>query len=376
LSTKLPIDKMAKLVESIKSFSQSDYGSSEANTKKKIIEPLLEMLGWDLLSNEVQLEYPIRVGTSSAHVDYAISLEGKPVVLVEAKAFDAALSTDYASQIISYGRVEDIRWAVLTNGRMVRVFDTKAGRTEKDCLVAEIDLQNLPRNSIDLNLISRESILTGEIESAAKRLATTKKAVTSLTQRKDEIVQEFKRVLLKITGPEIEDRIESISKKLADLAVQSFEKESEPLPQQPPVKLILSVARNELATKPPGEVVLCPSKVEGVEFLKKYNAWGFVTMNKQVPYFALYVGSPESSVLYFGEVESITKPIASKEDIQRIEEKDIESFPTGKRAIHLKPGTLVKLADPVPLKNRRIAPRGIRYTTLEKLMNANYAEDL
>jgi len=367
---------MAKLVESIKSFSQSDYGSSEANTKKKIIEPLLEMLGWDLLSNEVQLEYPIRVGTSSAHVDYAISLEGKPVVLVEAKAFDAALSTDYASQIISYGRVEDIRWAVLTNGRMVRVFDTKAGRTEKDCLVAEIDLQNLPRNSIDLNLISRESILTGEIESAAKRLATTKKAVTSLTQRKDEIVQEFKRVLLKITGPEIEDRIESISKKLADLAVQSFEKESEPLPQQPPVKLILSVARNELATKPPGEVVLCPSKVEGVEFLKKYNAWGFVTMNKQVPYFALYVGSPESSVLYFGEVESITKPIASKEDIQRIEEKDIESFPTGKRAIHLKPGTLVKLADPVPLKNRRIAPRGIRYTTLEKLVNANYAEDL
>ena len=376
MSTKLPIDKMAKLVESIKSFSQSDYGSSEANTKKKIIEPLLEMLGWDLLSNEVQLEYPIRVGTSSAHVDYAISLEGKPVVLVEAKAFDAALSTDYASQIISYGRVEDIRWAVLTNGRMVRVFDTKAGRTEKDCLVAEIDLQNLPRNSIDLNLISRESILTGEIESAAKRLATTKKAVTSLTQRKDEIVQEFKRVLLKITGPEIEDRIESISKKLADLAVQSFEKESEPLPQQPPVKLILSVARNELATKPPGEVVLCPSKVEGVEFLKKYNAWGFVTMNKQVPYFALYVGSPESSVLYFGEVESITKPIASKEDIQRIEEKDIESFPTGKRAIHLKPGTLVKLADPVPLKNRRIAPRGIRYTTLEKLVNANYAEDL
>jgi hypothetical protein len=121
---------MAKLVESIKFFSQSDYGSSEANTKKKIIEPLLEMLGWDLLSNEVQLEYPIRVGTSSAHVDYAISLEGKPVVLVEAKAFDAALSTDYASQIISYGRVEDIRWAVLTNGRIVKVFDAKAGRNE------------------------------------------------------------------------------------------------------------------------------------------------------------------------------------------------------------------------------------------------------
>jgi hypothetical protein len=99
-------------------------------------------------------------------------------------------------------------------------------------------------------------------------------------------------------------------------------------------------------------------------------------MNRQVPYFALYVGNPESSVLYFGEVESITKPIASKEDIQKIEEKDIENFPSGKRAIHLKPGTLVKLTDPIPLKNKRIAPRGLRYTTLEKLMNSSYVEEL
>jgi predicted type IV restriction endonuclease len=375
LSTKLPTDKMAKLVESIKAFSQSNFGGSEANTKRKIIEPLLEMLRWDLLSNEVQLEYPIHVGTSSVYVDYAIFLEGKPVILVEAKPFDSSLSADYASQIISYGRVEDIRWAALTNGKMVKIFDTKAGRNEKDCLVAEIDLQNLPSNSVELSLISRESILTGEIESAAKRLATTRKAVNSLTQRKDELAQEFKKVLLKITGPEIEDRIESISKKLADLALQSFEKESEPS-QQPLDRTVRIVARSELATKSPGAVVLCPSKSEGVEFLKKYNAWGFVNMNKQVPYFALYVGSPESSVLYFGEVESITKPITSKEDIQRIEEKDIESFPSGKRAIHLKPRTLVKLADPIPLKNKRIAPRGIRYTTLEKLINANYAEEL
>ena len=155
---------MIKLVERIKAFSQSDLGNSEANTKKRIIEPMLEMLGWDFLGNEVQLEYPIRVGTSSVHVDYAIYLEGKPIILVEAKPFDAALTTDCASQIISYGRVEDIRWAVLTNGKAVKIFDTKAGKTEKECLVAEIDLRNLPTNSVELSLISRESIITGEIE--------------------------------------------------------------------------------------------------------------------------------------------------------------------------------------------------------------------
>ena len=376
LSTKLPIDKMIKLVERIKAFSQSDLGSSEANTKKRIIEPMLEMLGWDFLGNEVQLEYPIRVGTSSVHVDYAIYLEGKPIILVEAKPFDAALTTDCASQIISYGRVEDIRWVVLTNGKAVKIFDTKAGKAEKECLVAEINLGNLPTNSVELSLISRASILTGEIESAAKRLTITKKAVNSLIQRKGEIALEFEKILLKITGPEIEDRIESISKRLAEVAVQSFEKETEPLPKPTMDNLMRTVKRSEFASKSPGEVVLCPSKLEGVEFLKKYNAWGFVSMNRQVPYFALYVGNPESSVLYFGEVESITKPITSKEDIQKIEEKDIENFPSGKRAIHLKPGTLVKLADPIPLKNKRIAPRGLRYTTLEKLMNSSYVEEL
>jgi predicted type IV restriction endonuclease len=376
LVTKLPIDKIAKLVENIKNFAQTELVSSEANTKKRTVEPLLELLGWDLLSNEIQLEYPIQVGTSSGHADYAIFLEGKPVMLLEAKAFNVNLSTEHSSQIISYGRVDDVRWVVLTNGKLVKIFDTEAGKTEKECLVAEIDLQNLPSYASDLNLISRESILTGEIEAATKRLAATKKAVNSLIQGKDEIAQEFKKALLKITGIEIEDRIESISKKLAELAIQSFAKETEPLPQYVTEKAIQSIARDELAAKPSGDVVVCPSKLGGVEFLKKYNAWGFVSMNKQVPYFALYVGKPESSVLYFGEVESITKPIKSKEDIKRIEEKDIDSFPTGKRAIHLKPQTLVKLKDPIPLKNKRVAPRGIRYTTLEKLIKANNTEEL
>jgi predicted type IV restriction endonuclease len=376
LAAKLQVDKIAKLVENIKSFAQTDLVSSEANTKKRTVEPLLELLGWDLLSNEVQLEYPIQVGTSSGHADYAISLEGKPVMLVEAKAFSANLSTEYSSQIISYGKVEEVRWVVLTNGKLVKIFDTKAGKAEKECLIAKIDLQNLPSHVSDLSLISRKSILTGEIELAAKRLAATKKAVNSLTQQKDEIAQEFKKSLLKITGTEIEDRIESISKKLAELAIQSFEKETDPLTQRVTQKTLQSISRNELATKPSGEVVLCPSKLDGVEFLKKYNAWGFVTINKQVPYFVLYVGRPESSVLYFGEVESITKPIESKEDIRRIEERDIDGFPAGKRAIHLKPGTLVKLKDPIPLMNKRVAPRGIRYTTLEKLIKARNIEEL
>jgi hypothetical protein len=31
----------------------------EENTKRKIIEPLIELLGWDILSSDVELEYSV-----------------------------------------------------------------------------------------------------------------------------------------------------------------------------------------------------------------------------------------------------------------------------------------------------------------------------
>lgn len=363
-----------ELVVHINDFSKTDMVSSEANTKKRIIEPLIEMLGWDLLSNEVRLEYPVRIGAKPNYVDYALMLEDKPVVLVEAKPFDVTLLDHHSSQIIGYGKVEDVQWVALTNGKIVKVFDTQAGKTEKECLVVEVDLERLPRQANELRLLSRESILTGEIEEAAGRLAATKKAIGNLEQRQQELTQEFMKALLKITGPGVDDRVQNVSSQLARQAVELFVKRVE----VPPVGEVPSTHRKNLSEKPSGEVVLCPSRVEGVEFLKKYNAWGFVNMSRyrSPDYFALYVGRPKSSVLYFGEIDSITQPLRSKEELSKIREEDMKTFESGKRVIHLKPKSLVKFEDPVPLKDKRMAPRALRYTTLEKLIKAHYLEDL
>ena len=376
LTAALPVKELHKIVLAIENFSKTNMISSEANTKKKIIEPTLEILGWDTRSNEVILEYPIKIGSTTKYVDYALTLENKPVVLVEAKPFDVMLSYDDSAQIISYGRIEDVQWVVLTNGRKLKVFDAKEGKTEKECLVTEIDLEKLPVQAKDLNLISRESILTGDIEAAAKRLAATKNAIRNLKLKQQEIAEEFKKILLEITGKHAESRVENISKQLAKQSIQLFEKQVETVTGPIPTGEVQLIARNNLAGKSPGEVVVCPSRVEGVEFLKKYNAWGFVTIGRKVPYFALYVGRPESSVLYFGEIESITQPLKSKADLVKIQMQDTETFETGKRVIHLKPRTLVRFKDPVPLRNKRSAPRGLRYTTLKKLIQANNVSEL
>ena len=375
---RLSSDKLAKLVQSLDYFSHTDMVSNEANTKKKkTVEPLLEVLGWDLLSNEVRLEQVIRVGTTSGHADYALMLEGKTVVLVEAKAFDTDLSSEHSSQIISYGRVEDVRWVVLTNGRVLRTFDAKAGKSEKECLVTEVDLKDAQMRANDLSLISRESVLSGEIEAAAMRLAAAKLAIVNLRQKKQEISNEFKRTLVKAAGAEVETRVESIAKRLADEAIEFFEKESQAPPELGSPKEVQLVTRKDLAVKPSGEVVLYPSRIEGVEFLEKYNAWGFVKLRKpDVPYFALYVGKPESSVLYFGEIESITQPLKSRDDLVKIREEDKATFEPSKRVIHLKSGTLVKFKDPIPLSTKKIAPRSLMYTTLERLVQAKNIDEL
>jgi predicted type IV restriction endonuclease len=351
--------------------------SSEANTKKKIIEPLLDLLDWDTSSNEVVLEYPVKIGSTTKYVDYALMLESKPVILIEAKAFDTDLSSDDSSQIISYGRVEDVQWAVLTNGKFVKVFDTKGGKSEKDCFVVEIDLRKLPEQNKDLRLISRESILTGEIEATAKRLASTRLAITGLRKNQSSVAENFKNAILAVTGKGFEKRASDIAAQLSERVIELFEKESEIVAASASSRDTQEINRKELKSKFPGQVVLCPSRLDGVEFLKKYNAWGFVTLNKTaIPYFALYVGRPESSILYFGEIESITQPLKSKDDLVKISQQDAGGFEVGKRVIHLKPGTLVKFKDPIPLKDKRAAPRGLRYTTLEKLMKANNTSEV
>ena len=106
---KLSSDNFKGIVEGIKRFSKSSLIGSERNTQKRIVEPLLEILGWSFQRGEVFLEYPIKMGAKPSRVDYALQLEEKPVVLVETKAFDQDLTEDEARQAISYGKVEEIK---------------------------------------------------------------------------------------------------------------------------------------------------------------------------------------------------------------------------------------------------------------------------
>jgi hypothetical protein len=51
---------------------ESSPQMDEENTKVKLVQPFLELLGWDLYSTEVALEYTIPMASGNTHVDYAL----------------------------------------------------------------------------------------------------------------------------------------------------------------------------------------------------------------------------------------------------------------------------------------------------------------
>lgn len=159
-----------------------------------------------------------------------------------------------------------------------------------------------------------------------------------------------------------------------------FEEKIKPpkLPSKTPISIpegveIPVISKDELSSLPNGMVVICPSKPSGVDFLTKYNAWGFVRVKQNPQYFALYVTHPQSRILYFGEVEDIIYPSDPKSPLtkeQALQYKDIET----KKLVVLKPNSLKKLKEGIP--RGKWWSQGLYYTTLEKLITAKVTDDL
>src|SRR5690242_17179456 len=85
----------------------------ETPTRTIIVDPLLESLGWNVRDpDEVLLERPTVDGKS---IDYALLVNGKPVLLIEAKALDDPLNdVKGITQVCGYGANDGIAWCVLT----------------------------------------------------------------------------------------------------------------------------------------------------------------------------------------------------------------------------------------------------------------------
>lgn len=116
-------NNIAKLKQKIESVGKRLQGN-ETGTRTSFINPFLEYLGYDSRNPlEVVPEYTADVGSRRGEkVDYAVMLDDKPIILIEAKPLGANLRTEQASQLRRYYHVTDAKIGLLTDGRIYHFF--------------------------------------------------------------------------------------------------------------------------------------------------------------------------------------------------------------------------------------------------------------
>ena len=143
---------------------------SEANVRSDFIDPLFEILGWDISNpEEYDREYSIKSG---GRADVALKIDKKPVILLEAKRFGGIPHIDERGdgdwlleerQAILYAAKEGAKWAILTNFEKFRVFNARTGLT-----ILDIEsIYDYTDKIGKLLYLTKDAVVTGRIEKLA-----------------------------------------------------------------------------------------------------------------------------------------------------------------------------------------------------------------
>lgn len=170
---------------------ESSPQMDEENTKVKLVQPFLELLGWDLYSTEVTLEYTIPMASGSTHVDYALLVGDSPVVFVEAKPARSTLTDNEVKQLQSYMRQElDVDWGILTNGKSFEVLTKdRHWNGGEEVSVVQFNLDDLTENPDVLELLTKDSIRSGKSDEIAEQVAQTNRAIRNLQENEDSVTE-------------------------------------------------------------------------------------------------------------------------------------------------------------------------------------------
>jgi predicted transport protein len=218
------MDKLCRTIEAIRAKlgDLRKRSLKETPTRTIIVDPLLEAMGWDVRDpDEVQLEYPTVDGKS---VDYALLLNRKPTLLVEAKPLDDPLNdVKGITQVVGYAANDGIVWCVLTNGVVWKVYRSVEQCPAPDKLMFEISLDPHESEAMSVQQVarqlwrlSREEMAKGTLDAIGEQTFTDGKVRKAL----DGLMRDAPRALVKLvraTAGDGELSPQSIKQSLARL---------------------------------------------------------------------------------------------------------------------------------------------------------------
>ncbi|MDN6776370.1 MAG: type I restriction enzyme HsdR N-terminal domain-containing protein, partial [Enterococcus sp.] len=151
---------------------KDSIGTEEA-TKTSLIMPFFAALGYDLFNpTEFVPEFTADVGIKKGEkVDYAIVLESKPTILVEAKSINEQL-TKHDSQLFRYFGTTESKFGILTNGQEYKFFTDLDEPNKMDLSpFLTVDITKIKDNQIpELAKFHKDNFDVDKITSSAAEL--------------------------------------------------------------------------------------------------------------------------------------------------------------------------------------------------------------
>lgn len=138
--------QVANRIEKIKENLQT-----EEATKNALIMPFLQSMGYDVFNPlEVMPEFTCDIGTKKGEkIDYAIFLDGEPIILIECKHWRQDL-TLHDNQLLRYFHVSNAKFGILTNGILYKFYtDLEQPNKMDEIPFLEINMLDLRNNQIE-----------------------------------------------------------------------------------------------------------------------------------------------------------------------------------------------------------------------------------
>lgn len=180
------IDKseLQNYINRIDEFKNKHPNLDQANTKAKIIEPLIDILGWNKYSEDVVLNYQIEIGTKKFTADYALQLNNSPRILIKVQALGKTVSDQEINKLIKYCKKENIKWLINSNGEILEIYDSGNGISKEQAQLKQIKTTNLTNEVKTLNLITKEKIKENLVKQEDKNNQKSEKTIKSSKQLK------------------------------------------------------------------------------------------------------------------------------------------------------------------------------------------------
>jgi len=245
---------LSNLVEKIK--NTQDKILTEEATKTSYILPFLNILGYDVFDPTIVVpEFTADIGKKkNEKVDYAIMVNGKPLILIEAKSHTETLDR-HKTQLERYFTVTESKFAILTNGIEYRFYSDleKPNIMDKNPFLT-INLLNLKDRDIKelekfkaenfnieniLNMAGRKKYINGiknilkeEMQNPSDNFIRIFASKLTNKPLRQQVIEEFrgyvKQALNEIINDLVSDKINALKERLnSENNIENIEEVSE-----------------------------------------------------------------------------------------------------------------------------------------------------